>query len=76
MVLEIPKDDGPAPKALLFSDDEDGKEANSDGGQDDVVKISRQILNRGTAHRTISKQECMVETSDLPLVLCTEFRPE
>ena len=34
MVLEIPKDDGPAPEALLFSDDEeeDGEEANSDGG--------------------------------------------
>ena len=42
------------------------------GGQDDVIKVARQILNRGNAHRVIPKQECIVELSDLPLVLCTE----
>jgi hypothetical protein len=42
------------------------------GNQDDVVRVSRQLLNRGNAHRTISKQECMVEQADMPLVLCTE----
>ena len=43
------------------------------GSQLDVVKIARQILNRGSAHRTVSKQECMVELTDLPLVLCSEM---
>lgn len=43
------------------------------GDQDDVIKISRQILNRGVAHRTVPKQECMVELAELPLVLCTEL---
>ena len=39
----------------------------------DVVKIARQILNRGNAHRTIPKQECMVELAELPLTLCSEI---
>lgn len=43
------------------------------GSDLDVVKVARQILNRGNAHRTIPKQECMVELADLPLVICTEF---
>lgn len=38
----------------------------------DVEKIARQILNRGNAHRTVPKQECMVEDGDLPLVISTE----
>ena len=42
------------------------------GNKEDVIKISRQILNRSTAQRTIPKQECMVELADLPLVLCSE----
>lgn len=43
------------------------------GDQEDVVKVARQILNRGNAHRTIPKQECMVELAELPLVICTEL---
>lgn len=39
----------------------------------DVIKIARQILNRGNAHRTIPKQECMVELAELPLILCSEI---
>ena len=42
------------------------------GCQADVSKIARQILNRSIAHRTIPKQECMVELAQLPLVICTE----
>ena len=42
------------------------------GSQQDVVKVARQILNRGSAHRTVSKQECVVELTELPLVLCSE----
>ena len=42
------------------------------GDTTDVVRISRQILNRSIAHRTIPKQECMVELAGLPLTLCSE----
>jgi len=42
------------------------------GTSTDVVKVTRQILNRTVSHRTIPKQECMVELAGLPLVLCTE----
>lgn len=42
------------------------------GSQHDVIKVARQILNRGNAHRTVPKQECMVELAELPLVLCSE----
>lgn len=44
----------------------------STGNEHDVMKVARQILNRGSAHRTVSKQECMVELTELPLVLCSE----
>ena len=42
------------------------------GTSSDVVRVTRQILNRAVSHRTIPKQECMVELAGLPLVLCTE----
>ena len=42
------------------------------GDKNDVVRISRQILNRSIAHRTIPKQECMVELAKLPLTSCSE----
>ena len=42
------------------------------GTSADVTKVARQILNRSIAHRTIPKQECMVELANLPLVLCSE----
>ena len=38
----------------------------------DVQKTARQILNRSNAHRTVPKQECMVQMADLPLMICTE----
>ena len=31
------------------------------GNEYDVKRITRQLLNRAVAHRTIPKQECMVE---------------
>lgn len=37
------------------------------------MKVSRQILNRGSAHRIVPKQECMVELAELPLVMCSEL---
>jgi len=43
------------------------------GDKSDVKRITRQLLNRGSASRTIPKQECMVELADLPLVVCTEM---
>ena len=42
------------------------------GGEYDVKRITRQLLNRAVAHRTIPKQECMVEVGQLDLVLCSE----
>lgn len=43
------------------------------GTEHDVIKLARQILNRGNAHRTIPKQECMVELAELPLIICSEI---
>lgn len=43
------------------------------GTTSDVVRISRQILNRSIANRTIPKQECMVELAELPLVLSSDI---
>ena len=42
------------------------------GTIDDVIAITRKLLNRTVVNRTIPKQECMVELDKLPLVLCTE----
>ena len=42
------------------------------GDKNDVVRILRQILNCSIAHRTIPKQECMVELAKLPQTLCSE----
>ena len=38
----------------------------------DVIRVSRQMLNRSIASRTIPKQECMVELAELPLVLSSD----
>ena len=45
---------------------------NVRGDINDVIKVARQSLNRCNASRVISKQECMVELTSLPLVLCSE----
>jgi len=45
---------------------------NVRGDQNDVIKLARQALNRANASRIISKQECMVELTSLPLTLCSE----
>ena len=37
-----------------------------------MIKLSRHLLNRSVANRTISKQEAMCEFGDLDLVMCTE----
>lgn len=42
------------------------------GTTSDVVRVSRQMLNRSMANRIIPKQECMVELADLPLILSSE----
>ena len=42
------------------------------GTIDDVISITRKLLNRTVVNRTIPKQECMVELDKLPLVLCTD----
>lgn len=43
-----------------------------DGTSADVVRITRQILNRSSANRTIPKQEVCTEVGELPLTLSTE----
>lgn len=53
-------------KPLPFSSE------NVKGDINDVIKVARQSLNRSNASRIISKQECMVELANLPLVLCSE----
>ena len=50
---------------LLSSDD-------ISGNIYDVKRVTRQLLNRAVAHRTIPKQESMVELGQLQLVECTE----
>jgi len=45
---------------------------NVRGDINDVIKVARQSLNRCNASRVISKQECMVELTSLPLVICSE----
>ena len=42
------------------------------GTNRDMIKLSRHLLNRSVANRTISKQEAMCELGDLDLVICTE----
>jgi hypothetical protein len=42
------------------------------GTTDDVISVTRKLLNRSVVNRIIPKQECMVELDKLPLVLCTE----
>lgn len=38
----------------------------------DVIRLTRQILNRSSAARTIPKPECMVEVGDMRLTLSSE----
>jgi hypothetical protein len=38
----------------------------------DLIKLSRQLLNRCSDNRVISKQECMVLLHDLDLMYCTD----
>ena len=38
-----------------------------------MTRLVRHILNRTTTQRTISKQECMVLLSQIPLVMCSEI---
>ena len=38
----------------------------------ELTSLIRHIMNRCTTQRTISKQECMVLLSDIPLVQCSE----
>ena len=45
---------------------------NVRGYVNDVIKVARQSLNRSNASRVISKQECMVELTNLPLTICSE----
>jgi len=45
---------------------------NVRGDEYDVIKLARQALNRSNASRVISKQECMVELTGLPLTICSE----
>lgn len=43
------------------------------GDETDLIKLAKRMLNRTTSSRVISKQECMVESTDLPLTLCSEM---
>lgn len=43
------------------------------GDENDLIRLARKMLNRTTSDRIISKQECMVECTDLPLTLCSEM---
>ena len=52
----------------IFAD----RSENVRGDINDVIKVARQSLNRCNASRVISKQECMVELTGLPLVICSE----
>ena len=42
------------------------------GDQHELTSLIRHIMNRCTTQRTISKQECMVLVSGMPLVQCSE----
>ena len=43
------------------------------GNKFEMTRLVRHILNRTTTQRTISKQECMVLLSQIPLVMCSEL---
>ena len=43
------------------------------GDKNEVISLTRKLLNRVNTTRTISKQECMVLLSDIPLVECSEI---
>ena len=43
------------------------------GLQCDVMKLTRQFLNKAVAERAIPKPECMVELANLDLVLCSDI---
>jgi len=42
------------------------------GTTSDVTRVSRQLLNRALAHRTIGKPEAVVELIESPLCLSSE----
>jgi hypothetical protein len=42
------------------------------GDENDLIRIARQCLNKTCLNRIISKQECMVECTELPLTLCSD----
>ena len=41
-------------------------------GKHDITRVARQIMNKTSSKRIISKQEAMVVLADLPLTTCTE----
>lgn len=44
-----------------------------EGNNNDLIRLSKKMLNKTTSNRVISKQECMVENTELPLNLCSEL---
>jgi hypothetical protein len=44
-----------------------------DGDENDLIRLSKKMLNKTSSTRIISKQECMVENTELPLSLCSDF---
>jgi hypothetical protein len=43
------------------------------GDENDLIRLARKMLNRTTSDRVISKQECVVESTDIPLTLCSDM---
>ncbi len=43
------------------------------GDPTDVTKLIRKLLNKSSSARMITKQECMVLLSDLPLYICSDI---
>lgn len=42
------------------------------GDNRDVIRVVKEVMNKATSNRLISKQECVVLLADLDLVKCTE----
>ena len=42
------------------------------GDKSDIARVAKKVMNRAASKRIISRQECMLLLSDLPLVQCTE----
>jgi len=43
------------------------------GGEGDLKRVCKQVMNKAASRRLISKQEASVFLADLPLTLCSEF---